>query len=227
MKTRIAVIGVLVMVWTAYAQTTHAEIWDAYTQYSATSNTSTDVWQYLWTTEGTNTTYTPLVWWTGTSSWRRQAAAATYPSIGATSALGLYCHPGVVDGVSLSSVFAWQSPISGNVDVSFSITDALVQPENGDNGVSYCLFKQGDTTAWTGSSGTINVGGSSGTIKLEDIAVSIGTKLYLQIGPRSGSMDADSTGVSFTVTSIPEPGTLSLLGIGLVGLFAYAWRKRR
>ena len=30
-----------------------------------------------------------------------------------------------------------------------------------------------------------------------------------------------------TTSAIPEPGTLTLLATGLIGLLAYAWRKRR
>ena len=30
-----------------------------------------------------------------------------------------------------------------------------------------------------------------------------------------------------TVTSVPEPSALVLLAGGLIGLLAYAWRKRR
>jgi hypothetical protein len=32
---------------------------------------------------------------------------------------------------------------------------------------------------------------------------------------------------AFVITTIPEPGTLVLLDCGLVGLFCYAWRKRK
>jgi hypothetical protein len=33
--------------------------------------------------------------------------------------------------------------------------------------------------------------------------------------------------LTFSTTDVPEPGTLTLLAVGLVGLLAYAWRKRR
>jgi hypothetical protein len=38
--------------------------------------------------------------------------------------------------------------------------------------------------------------------------------------------DTDFTGVAATITEVPEPGTLSLLAFGLIGLFAYARRKQ-
>jgi hypothetical protein len=38
--------------------------------------------------------------------------------------------------------------------------------------------------------------------------------------------DTDFTGLSATITAVPEPGSLSLVGCALVGLLAYAWKKR-
>jgi hypothetical protein len=40
----------------------------------------------------------------------------------------------------------------------------------------------------------------------------------------SGLSGAGSSGAG---SSVPEPGTLALLGCGLFGLLAYAWRKHR
>jgi hypothetical protein len=44
-----------------------------------------------------------------------------------------------------------------------------------------------------------------------------------QFGFSSGNVVAEQ----FSVTQIPEPATLTLLGCGLIGLLAYAWRKRK
>ena len=47
-------------------------------------------------------------------------------------------------------------------------------------------------------------------------------------GPYSGDyyVQLDSSGGG-VVAPVPEPGTIALLGSGLVGLLAYAWRKRK
>jgi hypothetical protein len=43
------------------------------------------------------------------------------------------------------------------------------------------------------------------------------------VNPTGGHIDP----VEFTVSTVPEPGTLVLFGSGLLGLIAYAWRKRK
>ncbi len=50
----------------------------------------------------------------------------------------------------------------------------------------------------------------------------------LNIGARSGGV-AVFTGYidNLTVSTIPEPSTIAILTTGLIGLLAYAWRKRR
>ena len=52
------------------------------------------------------------------------------------------------------------------------------------------------------------------------------TNLVMQMDYRYGYAGMGVDNISLT-NSIPEPGTLVLLGCGLAGLLAYAWRKRR
>jgi hypothetical protein len=47
---------------------------------------------------------------------------------------------------------------------------------------------------------------------------------FLDIG---GGVAVDSVSVTVTTADVPEPSTLVLLASGLVGLLAYAWRKRK
>ena len=48
------------------------------------------------------------------------------------------------------------------------------------------------------------------------------------IGARSGvSLPFTGEIGYFKIESIPEPGTITLLAIGLLGLLAYAWRRRK
>ena len=56
-----------------------------------------------------------------------------------------------------------------------------------------------------------------------------GQTVVLEIHYASGS-DEENNGmdnISFSQTVVPEPSTVVLLGTGLLGLLAYAWRKRR
>ena len=50
-----------------------------------------------------------------------------------------------------------------------------------------------------------------------------GTCSYLTFGGDGASTNPIST----TFVIVPEPSTLALLGCGLFGLLAYAWRKRK
>jgi len=51
--------------------------------------------------------------------------------------------------------------------------------------------------------------------------------LLFRIGDGSSSVAGTVTLDYVSVTAVPEPGSLALLSVGLIGLLAYAWRKRR
>lgn len=214
-----AVFGMVFAVGVAAAK---AETWDAYTQYNTGSNTTTDVWQYLSVPETTNTGYSFLDTYgysgaTGIVGWNTGGA----PFVG-TSVSDLYVLPGPSGA---AAVIGWKSPISGtaNVDYSFSIS-AL---SGGDR--TYALFREGDSTPLASSAllaGGASIGPITGTT-----SIASGKMLYLQLGPKEqgGAHDFwfDDSGVAFSVSHVPEPSTLWLLTYGLIGLLAYAWRKKK
>ena len=219
---------VLASVASVQADTTS---WDAYTGFNSTSNTASDLWQYMGAPQGTNSGYWLLPVYGAFpggmlgNAWQN---SGDFPAVGAVSG-EIRVQP-ELPGWASAAVIGWNSPITGNVAVSFSLTD-LDAGANGPgdhptyDGVTYNLFRAGDTTAL--SSGYVANGGASGTIDVSNVAVSAGTMLYLQIGPGTINHWYDTTGVSFTVTQTPEPSTIVILLTGVIGLLAYAWRKRK
>jgi hypothetical protein len=75
---------------------------------------------------------------------------------------------------------------------------------------------------------TAKTAGTGNAARLAAIAVTTGGDVSY-----TGDMLLSKTGgglareVTFTTAAVPEPGTLAMLAGGLVGLLAYAWRKRK
>ena len=71
--------------------------------------------------------------------------------------------------------------------------------------------------------------GSTGTFVESTVAISsysfLSTSSKLFFGVYEGN--TTSYADNFSVTSVPEPGTCTLLAMGIFGLLAYAWRKRK
>jgi hypothetical protein len=81
------------------------------------------------------------------------------------------------------------------------------------------------------ATGSITGGTSTLNLSQSGIAVNAGSTLDLVVSLTSGHTftGADMTGVSqsITLTTAPEPSSIAILVSALLGLLAYAWRKRR
>lgn len=224
----VAIAAALAASSVARAETT---TWDAYADFHSDHNQSTDTWQYIYQEEnadlirGNFSSYGPGP--EGYDVWGN--VLTTYHFIGKNSSIdstGLVVHPNnqPPDTHTWASVIGWKSPINGTVNVSFAVTDLSTGSEYPSDGVSYKLYRAGSATNLT--SGTIDDGGATGPISLNSLTVAQGDMLCVEIGARN-TMYYDLTGVAFTVTAVPEPGTLALSVTSFVGLLCYAWRKRK
>lgn len=58
-------------------------------------------------------------------------------------------------------------------------------------------------------------------------AALVGQSLGIRFYKSNGSTEIEADNFRLDGSAIPEPGTLALLASGMLGLLAYAWRKRR
>jgi hypothetical protein len=214
--------------------------WDAYNDFIAgpTDQAVTNRWQYLYNTQGDNNSgYTMLERWgsngdgvagdgwtttTPSDTWHNELVAKD--TVNGEIRVHPFREPSA-GNPDLTATIGWLSPITGVVNAAFSLTD---RDGNGGDGVGYWLYKSGDANDAYLKKGVLDNGPdwTSGVITKDNISVQQGDMLYLRVGARGG-YGWDLTGVTFTVTSVPEPTSLALAGFGLFGLLAYAWRKRK
>lgn len=112
-------------------------------------------------------------------------------------------------------VVSWLSDVSGLLDIDFSFTD--IDNTGDPGGIAWFVDINGATGNL--SSGAIGIGGTSGIQSLANINVNIGDRINFIVNP-NGTHASDSTAFTATITSydVPEPATLALLALGLVGL---------
>jgi hypothetical protein len=77
-----------------------------------------------------------------------------------------------------------------------------------------------DGAWWTDTEANKLVAGGTPSL-LAQLWVTPGSQLSF-----NGTWDFGGTTLSGSVSTVPEPTTLALIGMGLVGLLCYAWRKR-
>lgn len=221
-----------------------AVVFDAVTDFSMTENNDTSTWSYRYQNgltrdggydllEGFVTD--PENWDPDIGNWRPGATPGFNPGVGvnntgatATFTLNsntffwpdntIWMHP---NSNSLI-VVSWLSPITGNVDIEFSFAD--MDPVFGD-GIGW-FVDLGDGNGEL-ASGVFANGGNSGLQNIFDQPVTAGDRINFIVSPPGSDHGFDSTTFTATVTVIPEPATLSLIGLGLVGIMATVLVKRR
>ncbi len=133
---------------------------------------------------------------------------------------GAVCgHPGTADGVAA----AWVAPYWGFVDIDGFVK--LIDPNNGSgNGVNWHL-DLGDASGNL-DSGLLDLvtGPNMQSFSVRGLEVHQGEVIYLSVLNR-GSLGNSNTQMSMVISIIPEPGSMVLLGMGLLLVIGLRWRK--
>jgi hypothetical protein len=108
---------------------------------------------------------------------------------------------------------------------TFAIVGAEVTPVVGSPG--YYNYKPYTNTDLTDQKSNRTYYGVSSetTLYFPDLSTMYNGLVLVQYARYSGTARMDD--IKLAQTIVPEPGTFALLAAGLVGLLAYAWRKRR
>lgn len=224
-STKLALVVAVVAVCVLPAGASYATtIWNAAGDFSEAGNPNGD-WSYGYLTDSTfsllsskastNSTLGP----TGLIGWA-PSSTATDPNIlkNATGsnivAYGMTWTPGQLTlgpAFSDGAVVRWTAPAAGSysIDADFLLHQSEIpQP---------VYVYHNNTQLFSGLTDFAT------SYSLSSITVAAGDTIDFRASGDPKALVA----LDATIGSVPEPGTLVLLGVGLFGLSAYAWRKRK
>lgn len=246
LETLAAIVILLASTTTARTETT---AWDYATDYSSTMNTSgVSAWQagYLGGMEGHFYLYESytipgsesLVRWDyyGDPD-TRGCAVKNLSTTSAYENWSMYWEAGqatVMPGVAgFASAVKWTAPTTGQYSIVATWTDqrtdgrsvaieARFAEDNGATLFSDTLegFVGRKINNYSDASGTHQSATYSATLNLTAARA-------LDFLVQKTGDGFNTTGLSVTITAVPEPTTITLFVAGVIGLLCYAWRKRR
>lgn len=125
------------------------------------------------------------------------------------------------------AILTWTAPAAGTIDLSAtyrSATNDLTQSAN----VYILHHKIVDNSYLHLLDGYIE-GSSAPTVAshLTNIQVAMGDAILFDVGAPSTNYTWIGFSGSITLTTVPEPSSVAILSLALIGMLAYAWRKRR
>jgi hypothetical protein len=117
--------------------------------------------------------------------------------------------------------FRWTAPTAGKVNISSVFSNPL-----GTATAEVWMQKNGVNLLGVEDL-SINSTTPTQTVNLSNVSVAVGDKIYAIVGygPNNSGL-GDTVGLFQSITYVPEPSSIAILGSAMVALLCYVWRKR-